>query len=110
MENPNTSLFRRQLWLTPPQVKGLRTLLNGVTHLPGRQQRLSNQMGDSFSKDISLQLMDSMSKGHDHLAVREKRGVERLWRGATTFKARRAMADRLWFLVALSSSLHLLHL
>lgn len=75
----------------------MRTLLNGVTHLPARQQKLANQMGETFSKAISLNIMEQMSKGHDALAVRVRKGTERLWRGrmaTATTKCRTAMAHR----------------
>ena len=41
------------------KVKAIRTLFNGVTHLPGKQQKLLNQLGDSYSKKTSLRMMDA---------------------------------------------------
>ena len=80
------------------KVKAIRTLFNGVTHLPGKQQKLLNQLGDSYSKKTSLKMMDAACQGHDCEILAIKRGVESLWLGkmaGATPRARQRMAKKL---------------
>ena len=63
------------------KIKAVKTLNNAVTHLSGKQQKLSNQMGDSFSKKVSLDIMENISKGHDREILEIKKSVESLYLG-----------------------------
>ena len=57
-----------------------------------------NQLGDCFSKKVSLDVLDSAAKGHDKEIRRVKREVESLYLGemaGATPRRRRAMATRL---------------
>ena len=63
-------------------VKALRTLNNAVTHLPTKQQKLMNQLGDSFGKNVSLQMLESIAVGHDDEIRQIQKDVESLWQGS----------------------------
>ena len=79
------------------KVKAIRTLYSGVTHLPGKQQKLLNQLGDTFSKQTSLKMMDAACQGHDREIYEIVRGVESLWLGKmadATPRARQRMAKK----------------
>ena len=79
-------------------VKAIRTLHNGVNHLPAKQVKLMNQLGDCYSKKVSLDVMDSAAKGHDSEIKRVKKEVESLYLGEmarATPRRRKAMATRM---------------
>ena len=79
-------------------IKAIKTCYNGVTHLPSKQVKLMNQLGDCFSKKVSLDVLDSACEGHDFEIKRIKRDVESLYLGemaGATPRRRRAMATRL---------------
>ena len=63
-------------------VKALRTINNAVTHLPTKQQKLMNQLGDSFGKKVSLEMLESISVGHDRQIRQIQKDVESLWQGS----------------------------
>ena len=63
-------------------VKALRTLNNAVTHLPTKQQKLMNQLGDSFGKNVSLQMLESIAVGHDDQIRQLQKDAESLWQGS----------------------------
>ena len=62
-------------------VKAIKTLYNGVNHLPAKQVKMMNHLGDCFSKKVSLGVLDSAAKGHDREIKRIKRQVESLYLG-----------------------------
>ena len=80
------------------KIKAIRTLYSGVTHLPAKHQKLLNQMGDTYSKQTSLKMLDAACKGHDKENLAVKESVESLWLGKmanATPRTRKRMAFKL---------------
>ena len=74
------------------RMKGLYSVLN---HVPEKLQRVSNQLGDTVSRKVSLSVLDDVAEDFDQPVLKIKREVESLYRGSMSTRSRNAMASRL---------------
>ena len=75
----------------------LTSLQHAVNSVPGREQKKSNALGDSYGKKESLRLLEHACDGFDTPVLEMKKAVESLYLSglSTSARARAAMARRL---------------
>ena len=76
----------------------LQSLQNAVHMLPGKSQKQSNRMGDSFSKQTAKKLLEKVCEDYDEPVWKMKTEVEGLYMGSmanASYKSRRALANKL---------------
>lgn len=78
-------------------VATIKTLHNAVNHVPGKLQKLMNQLGDSYGQKTSRAVLDAASEGHDEPVLKMKTDVESLYLGSmvnASARSRKSLAYR----------------
>ena len=76
----------------------LKSLQNAVNMVPGKAQRQANMMGDCYSKQTSLHILEKICEDYDEPIVAMKDEVESLYMGTmatASQKSRRALARKM---------------
>ena len=73
------------------RMKGLYAVLN---HVSENLHKISNRLGDSVSRKVSLSVLDTVSEDYDKPVLDAKNDVEALYLGGLTARGRRALATR----------------
>ena len=89
----------RLLHTRHPTLVNAMTKVNSVYHAyhqtPGKEHRRLNSYGDTFSKKVSLQLLDQLAEDWDEPILGLKQSVEELYQGGLSKTGRQALARRL---------------
>ena len=71
------------------------SVYHGFHNTTGREHHRLNQLGDCYSRQVSLQLLDQIAEDWDEPILGLKQQVEELYQGRLTRTARQALATRL---------------
>lgn len=71
------------------------SVFHGFHHTNGREHHRLNQLGDCYSRKVSLQLLDKIAEDWDEPILGLKQEVEELYQGRLTRTARQVLATRL---------------